>query len=128
MTASLPRPWPSALSLRGLLARPVFGGWEALREVEDWRPQVVVLDVDMPQIDGIETLGLIKQRHPRVEVILLTGRASVNAAMEGLALEAFDYLIKPVSIERLIACIEDACQRGGRGPRAGRAPGARRLT
>ncbi|MCB2227059.1 MAG: response regulator [Desulfarculaceae bacterium] len=110
------------LELRGLWARPAYGGWEALRIVEDWSPEVVVLDVDMPLLDGIATLGHLKRLHPGVEVILLTGRASVSAAMEGLALGAFEFLIKPTPIEELIRCIEEACRRGGEDGEPGSAP------
>ncbi len=69
---------------------------------------VVVLDVRMPDLDGIEATQKIKTSHPLVEVILLTGHASMEASLEGLKMGAFDYLIKPVNIDELVYKIEDA--------------------
>ncbi len=69
---------------------------------------MVVLDVRMPDLDGIEATQKIKTSHPLVEVILLTGHASMEASLEGLKMGAFDYLIKPVNIDELVYKIEDA--------------------
>jgi two-component system, OmpR family, response regulator len=72
---------------------------------------VVVLDVRMPGMDGIETLKQIKVINPQVEVIMLTGHASVESGIEGMRLGAFDYLMKPCDINDLINKIRDAYQR-----------------
>ena len=69
---------------------------------------VVVLDVRMPDLDGIEATKMIKNAHPLVEVILLTGHASIEASLEGMEMGAFDYLLKPVNIDELVYKIEDA--------------------
>ena len=69
---------------------------------------VVVLDVRMPDLDGIEATKMIKNSHPLVEVILLTGHASIEASLEGMEMGAFDYLLKPVNIDELVYKIEDA--------------------
>jgi DNA-binding NtrC family response regulator len=69
---------------------------------------VVVLDVRMPDLDGIEATRKIKANYPLVEVVLLTGHASVEASLEGMKLGAFDYLLKPVNIDELVYKIEDA--------------------
>ena len=69
---------------------------------------VVVLDVRMPGMDGIETLRELKKRHPLVEVIMLTGHASLEVAIEGMELGAFDYLMKPIDIDELLYKLEDA--------------------
>ena len=69
---------------------------------------VVVLDVRMPDLDGIEATKTIKNAHPLVEVILLTGHASIEASLEGMEMGAFDYLLKPVNIDELVYKIEDA--------------------
>ena len=72
---------------------------------------VVILDVKMPGMDGLETLREIKQRHPLVEVIMLTGHATVESAVEGLKSGATDYLMKPISVDDLILMAEAAFAR-----------------
>jgi DNA-binding NtrC family response regulator len=69
---------------------------------------VVLLDVRMPDLDGIEATKDIKAAYPLIEVILLTGHASMEASLEGMKLGAFDYLLKPVNIDELVYKIEDA--------------------
>ena len=63
---------------------------------------VVLLDVKMPGMDGIETLRQIRAQFPLIEVVLLTGHASVESGIEGMKLGAFDYLMKPIELEPLI--------------------------
>jgi DNA-binding NtrC family response regulator len=69
---------------------------------------VVVLDVKMPDLDGIEATQTIKTNHPLIEIILLTGHASLEASLLGMKRGAFDYLLKPVNIDELVYKIEDA--------------------
>jgi DNA-binding NtrC family response regulator len=69
---------------------------------------VVVLDVKMPDMDGIETLRRIKKIAPSVEVVMLTGHANVEVAMQGMELGAFDYLMKPIDIDDLLYKLQDA--------------------
>jgi DNA-binding NtrC family response regulator len=89
----------------------VGSGEEALRQL-DYRPSdVVILDVRMPGMDGIETLKKIKQKHPLIEVIMLTGHASLEVAIQGMELGAFDYLMKPMDIDELIYKVQDAYQK-----------------
>jgi DNA-binding response OmpR family regulator len=83
-------------------------GEECLKKLEDELVHVVILDVKMPGIDGVETLKHIKQKFPLVEVIMLTGHATAESAVEGLKLGATDYLTKPANIEDLIAKAEEA--------------------
>ena len=77
----------------------VYSGEEALRYLESSPVDVVVLDVKMPGMDGIDALRAIKERHPLVEVIMLTGHANVEVAIQGMELGAFDYLMKPMDID-----------------------------
>jgi len=69
---------------------------------------VVILDVKMPGMDGLETLAAIKLKHPNLEVIMLTGHATVESAIEGMKAGAFDYLMKPCDIDLLLAKIDRA--------------------
>ena len=98
----------SLLDKRGVITHTAPGGREALRILEENRVDVVVLDVKMPDMDGIETLRLIKQRYPLVEVVMLTGHASVDSAVDGMRLGAFDYLMKPCDITDMLQKIQEA--------------------
>ena len=69
---------------------------------------VVVLDVKMAGMSGIQTLREIKRKSPLVEVIMLTGHANIEVAIEGMELGAFDYLMKPVDIDDLLYKVQDA--------------------
>jgi DNA-binding NtrC family response regulator len=97
------------LTKRNLTILSAFGGAEALEKLNQQRNvDVVVLDVKMPGMDGIEVLRKIKQAHPLVEVVMLTGHATVETAIEGMKLGAFDYLMKPCEVEQLMAKVEEA--------------------
>ena len=87
---------------------PAATGEEALAFLEGASVDVVVLDVKMPGMDGIEALRRIKKRHPLVEVIMLTGHASVEVAIQGMEIGAFDYLMKPMDIDELLFKVQDA--------------------
>jgi DNA-binding NtrC family response regulator len=100
------------LSKRSLDITPAYDGTEAMEKLEQSRQlEVVILDVKMPGIDGIETLRRIKTAHPLIEVIMLTGHATVESAIEGMKLGAFDYLMKPCDIDELVAKVEQAAAR-----------------
>jgi DNA-binding NtrC family response regulator len=96
------------LNKRGLLVQTVAGGEQALAVMNSSPVDVVVLDIRMPGMDGLETLEHMKSRFPLVEIILLTGHASLEAAANGMEHGAFDYLIKPIEIDALHYMIEDA--------------------
>ncbi|MBS1238075.1 MAG: two component system response regulator [Deltaproteobacteria bacterium] len=100
------------LNKRDLQVSTAFSGAEALEKLgKDSRVEVVILDVKMPGMDGIETLREIKRRHPLVEVVMLTGHATVETAIEGMKLGAFDYLMKPCDMDVLISKVGGAASR-----------------
>ena len=72
------------------------------------RPDVVLLDIRMPGLDGLDALGEFKARDPEIEAILLTGHGAAASSIEGMKRGAFDYLMKPIDIGELIAKIEQA--------------------
>lgn len=97
------------LAKRDLAVSSAFSGPEALEKLGSTKDiDVVILDVKMPGMDGIETLREIKKAYPLIEVIMLTGHATVQSAVEGMQLGAFDYLMKPCDIEQLMAKVTDA--------------------
>ncbi|WDP88550.1 MAG: response regulator [Desulfobacter sp.] len=83
-------------------------GEAALRIMDTHSVQVVILDVKMPGMDGNETLRVIKERWPLAEVIMLTGHATVDSAIDGLKSGAWDYLMKPADIDQIIEKAEQA--------------------
>ncbi|MDI6790781.1 MAG: response regulator [Thermodesulfobacteriota bacterium] len=86
-------------------------GSEAIELVRQRPFDVAIVDVKMPGIDGIETLGQIKQISPLLEVIMLTGHASVESGIEGMKLGAYDYLMKPCDFDELLLKVGDAYHR-----------------
>ena len=96
------------LTRRKLDVRSALSGKEALTTVSEFLPDVIVLDVKMPDMDGIETLKQIKILCPATEVIMLTGHANVEVAIRGMELGAFDYLMKPIEIDELLYKLQDA--------------------
>ena len=100
------------LSKRGFAVKTAADGGTALRQLQDDQTiEVVILDVAMPGMDGIETLNAIKKDHALIEVIMLTGRGTVETAVEAIRLGAFNYLLKPCEIEDLLAQLEEAMKR-----------------
>jgi len=86
----------------------VASGEAALAWIETHDTDVVILDVRMPGMDGVATLREIKKHYPLVEVIMLTGHASMEVAIEGMEMGAFDYLMKPMDMDELLYKAEDA--------------------
>lgn len=99
------------LRKRGFLVTEAGGGLEGLRILESGPADVVVLDVGMPDMDGIQVLREIKMRFPQVQVLMLTGHADMEVAISGMAMGAFDYLMKPVELDVLVGKIREACSR-----------------
>ncbi len=99
------------LRLRDYDVSTCLSGEEAVEKLKKLNFDVVILDVSMPGIDGNETLRRIKPIKPLTEVIMLTGHATVESAIEGMKLGAFDYLMKPCETDELISKINSAHER-----------------
>jgi len=98
------------LQLREIETVIATDGDDAIRIINAERLPVVVLDVIMPGIGGLDVLQQIKRNYPEIQVILLTGRGSTNDGIKGMRLGAFDYMMKPVKIEDLIQKMNEAFQ------------------
>ena len=98
------------LELRGMHVEIATDGEMSLSMIETDPPQVVVLDVMMPGLSGMEVLARIKAIDPKIQVILLTGHGATKDGIKGMQLGAFDYLIKPVDIDELIEKLNEAAK------------------
>ena len=97
------------LSRKGFSVYPAYGGLGALDQLRNHSDiEVVILDVKMPVMNGIEVLNCIKRLHPIVEVIMLSGNSTVDIAIEGMQRGAFDFLLKPCDQDLLISKITEA--------------------
>lgn len=96
------------LEMRDLEASTAHNGEEALSVVEKEEPDVIVLDLKMPGIDGIEVLRRVKKAYPHVEVIILTGHGSDKDEEAARNLGAFSYMKKPVDLDVLVPRIKNA--------------------
>lgn len=99
------------LQKRGFTVTVAGTGEKALELIEGTAFDAMVLDVKMPGIDGIEVLRQVKKMRPELPVLLLTGHASIEAAMTGVETGAVDYLLKPVPINDLIIRLRDIAAR-----------------
>ncbi|MGD8367284.1 MAG: sigma-54 dependent transcriptional regulator [Desulfobacterales bacterium] len=106
---------PSILqSLGGLLAdegfevMTAYNGYEALKIVDSESPDLILLDIWMPGMDGMETLKEIKRENPFIQVIMITGHGNIDTAVKATKLGAYDFIEKPLSIDRVIVAINNA--------------------
>ena len=99
------------LSRKGYEVLTATSGAEALEKLKSHNIHVVILDVKMPGMDGITTLNEMKRLYPLIEVIMLTGHATVESAIDGLKSGATDYLMKPTDIDDLIERAEEAFEK-----------------
>jgi len=76
-------------------------GQQALKKVETFLPDCVLLDIKMPHIDGLEVLKILKPRFPKIKFIMVTANRSVSKMMDSIMSEAFDYIPKPIQLEEL---------------------------
>jgi DNA-binding NtrC family response regulator len=102
------------LEKRDLRVATAYSGPEALDKLaaeEKPKIDVVILDVKMPGMDGLETLARIKEAHPLLEVIMLTGHATVESAIDGMKRGAYDYLMKPCDLDVLLEKVHGATKK-----------------
>ncbi|MDX2446095.1 MAG: response regulator [Desulfobacterales bacterium] len=100
------------LGMRNMETISAFSGEECLEALKSHQTlDVIVLDVKMPGMDGIETLKKIKKEFPLIEVIMLTGHATVESGIRGMKLGAYDFLMKPCDIEELVGKLEEATKK-----------------
>ena len=96
------------LEARGLKVKAVTNGEDAVKQVEDHNFDAIIVDLAMPGIDGIETLKRIKKKRPDLEIIMLTGHATVKSGIAAMKLGADDFLEKPVDLNVLLEKIGEA--------------------
>jgi DNA-binding NtrC family response regulator len=96
------------LETRGLTVSAVTKGEDAVKKVDEQKFDLIVLDLAMPGIDGLETLKRIKAKQPDAEIIILSGQGSIRTSIEAMKLGAEDFLQKPVNITDLMDKISDA--------------------
>ncbi len=99
------------LRKRKLAVNGVTSGEAALAQLQENPVDIVILDVKMPGMSGLDTLREIKKRYSLLEVIMLTGHANMEVAIAGMEIGAFDYLMKPIDIDELLYKIQDAYKR-----------------
>lgn len=102
------------LQMRGFATQVALNGEQALHIVQDYIPDVMVLDLKMPGIDGLEVLRRVKKNQPEVQVIILTGHGSEQDAETARRLGAFEYLQKPVDIKEIVIALQQAQQNQGK--------------
>ena len=99
------------MRLRNIVAESVYSGEDALEVVSSFMPDVMILDMQMPSMSGLDVLSQVKTIDPTIEVILLTGHGSFEAGISGMELGAFDYIIKPVDLILLMGKIAEASKK-----------------
>ena len=96
------------LSRRNMEVTAAYSGTEAIQILRKQEFDVTVLDLKMEEMDGIEVLKIFKKMDPKMMVIMLTGHATVESAIEGMKLGAYDYLMKPCDMDTLMAKVNEA--------------------
>jgi len=94
------------LKLRGMAAIDVHSGTEGLVSLVKMNPGIVILDLKMPDMSGLDVLAKVKEHDPSIEVIMLTGHGSAEAGAEAKEKGAFDYIMKPVDLVKLVDKME----------------------
>lgn len=96
------------LELRGYVTTIANSGEETLEAISRQIPDLLLLDLKMPDLDGLEVLARLRESHQDLKVIVLTGHGSFSSGSQGMALGAFDYIMKPVELNLLLEKIAEA--------------------
>lgn len=99
------------LRLHNIIAEDVYSGEDALTTIAERSPDVIILDMKMSDMNGLDVLSKVKALDPSIEVIILTGHGTFDAGITGMERGAFDYMIKPVDLVFLIEKITEAFQK-----------------
>lgn len=106
------QPLSERLNIRNFEAQAVACAEDAMTMLRDgWQPDVVLLDLKMPGLDGLDALSVFKQFDPSMEVIILTGHGSTASGIEGMRRGLFDYMMKPVEIDNLVQRVKAAAEK-----------------
>ena len=92
----------------GEVVTPAYSGSQCLKILKKQDIDVILLDIKMPEMDGVEALNVIKQEFPLVEVIMLTGHGTTQTAVNCMKKGAFDYLLKPANFQELMSKLNEA--------------------
>jgi two-component system nitrogen regulation response regulator NtrX len=101
-------------SLEGILSDEGYevltakSGEEALKMIEEEQPDLILLDIWLPGIDGIDVLKNVKQEHPQIQVIMMSGHGTIETAVKATKLGAFDFIEKPLSLEKVVLIVNHA--------------------
>ncbi len=108
------QPLSERLTLRNFETQTAVCAEDAMTLLRaNWQPDVVVLDLRMPGLDGLDALSLFKKFDPAMEVIIVSGHGSTAVGIEGMRRGLFDYLMKPVEIDELVERIKAAAEKRG---------------
>ena len=103
--------WAASSSRHGFGVTLAASGEDALARLAEREPDVVLLDLRLPGMSGLDTLKIIRERHPATDVIVLTGHGSIDTAIESIRMGAFDYVGKPCPLDELEVRIQRALER-----------------
>ncbi|MGD9818611.1 MAG: response regulator [Desulfomonilaceae bacterium] len=103
------------LTKRNFLVKTALSGAQGIQQLRKNDFDVAILDLKMEGMDGIEVLKIFKQMAPQLQIVMLTGHGSEQAAREGIKFGAFDYLTKPCELDELVEKLLQACKRRGCG-------------
>lgn len=102
------------LKLRDFDVADEHSGGEGLAALIEMSPEIVILDLKMPDMNGLDVLDEIKKHDPSIEVIMLTGHGSAGSGIEAMEKGAFDYVMKPVDLKDLLEKINAAIEKRGK--------------